>query len=344
MSKWTRIKDSYFQGEVGQQYKELPVGVYKIDFDETRRDFSLSYTQDKFTFPYKVYGVESNFVERVAKTYQNTTGNLGILLNGVKGTGKTVTSQMIANVLNLPVLIVYQRNELLPSFLNAIKQDVVIFFDEYEKLYNSHDSNILTVMDGVLNTEYRKVFLLTTNSLYLNENMLQRPGRIRYIKTFNDLSLDVIVELVDDLLEHKELREKCINFISTLETITIDIVKAIIQEVNIHNEEPLNFKDVFNIRATDNLVNLYTQNEAGDFSKRMYSSVTISPVKINATSVGEVVRLNDRYFGDIVNVLGEDKVVIRLGEYDEDNKQLVVTYRIERIEYKHQSFTSKFLV
>ena len=58
--------------------------------------------------------------------------------------------------------------------------------------------------------------------------MLQRPGRLRYVKTFEDLTVGVIMEIVDDKLIHKQHREKTVNFISKLDTITIDIVKAVV--------------------------------------------------------------------------------------------------------------------
>ena len=66
---------------------------------------------------------------------------------------------------------------------------------------------MLSIMDGATNSEHRRVFLLTTNSLYINDNLLQRPGRIRYLKTFKDLTPEIIEEIVDDFLIYKEIPE-----------------------------------------------------------------------------------------------------------------------------------------
>ena len=60
----------------------------------------------EFHFDFKVYGLEHDFIDHVMKTFENTTSNLGILLNGTKGTGKTVTAKILANKMNLPVIIV----------------------------------------------------------------------------------------------------------------------------------------------------------------------------------------------------------------------------------------------
>lgn len=65
----------------------IPVGIYSIKFNPME-GWSLEQTGEKFTFDYKVYGLQQQFVQHVLKTFKNTKGNLGILLNGVKGTGK----------------------------------------------------------------------------------------------------------------------------------------------------------------------------------------------------------------------------------------------------------------
>lgn len=75
--------------EIGSGYEvseSLPVGVYNVNL--TRTGFHLDKYADKFIFPYKVYGLQEDFIEHVIKTYNNTTGNLGIMLTGTKGTGK----------------------------------------------------------------------------------------------------------------------------------------------------------------------------------------------------------------------------------------------------------------
>ncbi len=113
---WSKSGNNYAQSEVTQQVKNLPIGVYKLEkgaFDS----LYLSHLKDKFNFPYKIYGVETDFVKRVQKTWDNTTGNLGVLLNGLKGTGKTVTAQIIANEMKLPVILMSFEHEGVRGFL-----------------------------------------------------------------------------------------------------------------------------------------------------------------------------------------------------------------------------------
>ncbi len=65
---------------------KIPVGVYNILI--TRRGIFLEKISDEFVFPYKIYGLQNDFINHIIKTYNNTTGNIGVLMNGIKGTGK----------------------------------------------------------------------------------------------------------------------------------------------------------------------------------------------------------------------------------------------------------------
>lgn len=241
---WSKRGDAYFLQERGVEIEKLENAVYQVN--SSLGGPFLTKISDKFAFDYKVYGIERGFINRVKKTYKETkTGNLGVLLNGLKGTGKTVTSKLLSNELDLPIIIV--TGEGFTEYLNSIPQDILIFIDEYEKVFeDSHE--MLTIMDGALNSEYRRMFVLTSNSLDIEQNLIQRPGRIRYLKKFIDLKPQVVEQIVDDLLKHKNLRDQSLRFIATLQIITVDIVKAVIQEVNIHKEDPAAFADVFNVQ------------------------------------------------------------------------------------------------
>lgn len=244
---WQNYGDMFRLVDEGSPSQELPKGIYTIGFS---RDFGWYEKPlgETFQFPYKIYGIEQSFIDRVLKSYRETSGNFGVLLNGVRGTGKTVTAELIANALELPILLVTEKFEPnLAKHLVEIRQPIVVFIDEYEKIYGQYGNELLSLMDGVLNTPYRKVFLLTTNSAEVNVNLLSRPTRIRYRKEFRDMEASVVEEIVDDLLEYPQWRSQVIEFISTAALITIDIVKAVISEVNIHNEPPSVFADIFNV-------------------------------------------------------------------------------------------------
>jgi len=363
-NKWVQIGSDYHVREVGNELESLPVAIYALERNPMTGQLYLTKMEDKFSLPSKIYGVERSFIDRVKKTYSNTDGNLGVLMSGVKGTGKSITAKQICNELGLPVVVIKERFTSTPDFINALQDNAVVFFDEYEKMYDGSDHSILTVMDGVLTTEYRKVFLLTTNSTYVNENMLQRPGRIRYHKKFEDMNAAAIVEVVDDLLVKKERREEIISFISNLEMITIDIVTSVVIEVNIHDESPSIFKDVFNVEVLDDAFDIFTIKDGKE--KLLYSRVDMDPIRASQSAIGGHFRVNNRILGKIVGIvkdrgfkvesMGEPKKlnILNQGEEDDDDdyedetcpaveesgetKRVITTYLFERNSGLHQAF------
>lgn len=337
-NNWIASGNVYALKEVSQQTAELPVAIYRMAEDPRTMEISLLQTQQCFEFPYKVYGIEEAFINRVIKTYQNTRGNLGILLNGLRGTGKTVTCRMICNALNLPVLIVPESYENIPAFLNVIQQDVIVLFDEYEKIYRDYrDKGVLSVMDGALNSDYRRVFLLTTNRLDINENLLQRPGRIRYIKTYGDLSLQNIIEIVDDMLVHKALRRDAIEFIANLECITVDIVKSVVEEMNIHAEPPSVFGDVFNIKPNGGKFDVY-EIQQGAPPKLAYSQVTCRPAHITREHINFDFYIDNKVVGEILSVLAENQFTVMLESKGPDDPRTLKTFKLEQQRALHREF------
>ena len=249
---WLQDGNAFSQGSstTVSHPEGLPKGIYEVKL--SMAGFYLSKIAESFTFDYKLYGLNQKFIDYVLKTYENTTGNLGVLLDGIKGTGKTVTAKELCNHLQLPVILVQSmgddtNNKLIKYLSTAIDFDCIFFFDEYEKGFKK-SSDILSFMDGTYNSIYRKVFLLTTNELNVDSNLLGRPSRIRYKKSFGNLPEEVTRELLNDILEDKTAIEKVIELTHSMNIITIDLIKAIATEINIHGVESFpDIKETFNI-------------------------------------------------------------------------------------------------
>lgn len=227
----------------------LTDGIYEVGLDLS--GWHLIRTGDKFVFDYKVYHLQRGFIDHIKTTYGNTKGNLGILFNGTRGTGKTVTAKILANELNLPIVLVKSMGEQNPgliSYLSSFNFDCIFFFDEFEKQFSEGDCSILQIMDGVYNSEHRKIFLLTTNDLSVNPNLMSRPSRIRYVREFGNLEQEIVEEFLEDELKDKSCKEELVDYIDSLTISTIDILKAIVEEVNIHGiTEFLKYKQSFNV-------------------------------------------------------------------------------------------------
>lgn len=297
---WNEDDSRLYLSFPSKEFDLLDAGaVYSIGIDEMGR-FFLTKKSNGYKFDYKLYGLETDFINRVVKTYSKTQGNLGILLNGIKGTGKTVSSKLIATKINLPIIIVDRKLDGVHTFLNTITQDITIFIDEYEKIYGD-SSQMLTIMDGALNSTYRRLFLMTTNELYVDRNIIERPSRVRYLKIFGNLKPDVVEEVVDDILEYTQFKKECITFISSLETITIDIIKAVINEVNIHEEAPSAFESVFNVKKIKGSYNVSLVEDGGlnqlaknvrVYPKPTYTDSSIGyHFEIDGKSIGMITRI-----------------------------------------------------
>ena len=281
---WIQDGNTFMKGSATTKAhpEGLPKGIYEVR--ESMAGYYLNKLGDSFVFNYKLYGINNEFIDHFIKTYNNTTGNLGVLFNGIKGTGKTVTAEELCNQLGLPVIIVKsckEADDMLKFLATQINFDCIFFFDEYEKEFKE-SSSVLSFMDGVHNSQYRKVFLLTTNELEINNNLLGRPSRIRYVRSFGNLPEETTLELLNDILIDKSAVEPVLDLIRQMQIITVDLVKALAQEVNIHGVDKIDM-----IRKNFNL-------EFSDFT------YFVEYMKLGAESLNGVQNVDEQLFEKII--------------------------------------------
>jgi len=234
----------------------LDDAIYKIVHDPMTNEIYLEWIGDTFRFDFTLYGIDEVFVKHVVGTYnkQESKRNIGVIMTGAKGTGKTVTAKLLANKLGLPVILVDRPLPGLEDFLASIPHDCVFLFDEFEKNFrldgkdNLAGETMLAIMDGARNSDHSHIFILTTNELKVNKNLLSRPSRIRYVKEFGTtMPLSMVEHYIDDNLKYPERKVEIMNFIDSLTMVTIDIIKCIVDEINIHNCGIDEFKSFFNV-------------------------------------------------------------------------------------------------
>lgn len=281
---WIQDGNAFMKGSATTKAhpEGLPKGIYEVR--ESMAGYYLNKLGDSFVFNYKLYGINNEFIDHFIKTYNNTTGNLGVLFNGIKGTGKTVTAEELCNQLGLPVIIVKsckEADDMLKFLATQINFDCIFFFDEYEKEFKE-SSSVLSFMDGVHNSQYRKVFLLTTNELEINSNLLGRPSRIRYVRSFGNLPEETTLELLNDILIDKSAVEPVLDLIRQMQIITVDLVKALAQEVNIHGKDKIDM-----IRKNFNL-------EFSDFT------YLVESIELEPSCLDSVQNINEQLFEKII--------------------------------------------
>mgnify|MGYP000014754510 CR=1 FL=1 len=262
-------------------------GIFRIYEDAHYKRLGLEKIDETFSFNFKLYDLDcEDVILRIIKTwtsklFTDTNKNLGVIFNGLKGTGKTIAAKLLSNRIGMPVIIISKPIDGMLEFIQSLCFESVILIDEAEKTFNEEREVLLKMIDGVYNCK-RKLYILTTNKLTVDENLLGRPGRIRYIKEFGNLSTKAINDVIDDNLLDASLKSNIIKLVDTLEISTIDILKSIIDECNIMGEVPtdsmLNIpKAKYKLRVIsfDRLDNCYHQEVKDMIKNRLGINETV---------------------------------------------------------------------
>lgn len=211
----------------------------------------------KFEPEPKYYGTFVADCERIMTTFKSRPGSTGALFAGEKGSGKTAMGRYLSILgmqMGMPVLLFTSAFDpaKIAKFLTDIEQEVIVFFDEFEKVYNSDlQEKILSLLDGVY--AGRRLFILTCNNHWrLDENMKNRPGRLFYMINFKGLDNDFIREYCNDVLNNKDHIERVCQLASMFGEFSFDMLKALVEEMNRYNESPEQAYRLLNIDPTGN--------------------------------------------------------------------------------------------
>ena len=263
-------------GEEVSTYEKLPPYTYEVSFNKMT-GYSLIKSED-MEIKEKIYGPYQRKVDKILNTFNLSNRNLGIILSGPKGAGKTMFSRLLAikaREQGLPLILVNGPLPSLSNFISSIKQECIVLFDEFEKNFprgeSGDESNaqteLLSLFDGLDNG--KKLFIITCNQVYLlNQYFLNRPGRFHYHFAFESPSREEIEEYMSDKLNEngKKYLKEIVN-LAEIGDFTYDILRAISFELNqgyslTETLEDLNieFKTIFNI----NIKVIFTNGEVAE--------------------------------------------------------------------------------
>ncbi|MNQ36062.1 ATPase family [compost metagenome] len=296
-------------GDDLQTFDKIPAGNYKVGF-APMEGFYLE-DVDSFTVNEKPYGKHPLKIDKVSRLYDNTERSVGIILSGDKGMGKSMFARLLsdgfAQTHDMPTIIVDHAYQGITNFIETIKQECVILFDEFEKVFDNgdkkeHQDKLLGLFDGISQT--KRLYVVTVNEIRrVNQYMINRPGRFHYHLKFGYPSVEEIELYLRDKLKpeyHDQI--KLVQRFSSRFDLNYDSLRAIsfelnlgssfletIGDLNISSAETSSAKydiDIYHsngvVARTDENINLMSTSNcisyyAGD---RDYITITFSPLEI----------------------------------------------------------------
>ena len=243
-------------------YDQLPPKTYRVDYDPETIIFSLLEAHD-FEIPEtKIYGQHLDKVKKVLNSMDKMNRNLGVILSGDKGIGKSLFSKCLglkARKKGIPVILVNEYHEGIANFLEEIEQTVMILFDEYDKTFDEKKHNcqaeMLSLFDGV--SAGKKLFVITCNEIQsLSQYLINRPGRFHYHFRFLYPTADEIRDYMEDKLD-KQYYDEIENVIafSVRMNLNYDCLRSIAFELNngLKFQEAINDLNIIRISQYKNI-------------------------------------------------------------------------------------------
>ena len=119
----------------GLEYDLEPNKVYTVELDRYTDEITFTIAPD-LVMPEKVYETEDSnkFVDKVINHFNKSKdGTTGVMLSGLKGSGKTITAKVIALKSNLPIILIdksFRPSFLAKLFNKLVETPACILFDE----------------------------------------------------------------------------------------------------------------------------------------------------------------------------------------------------------------------
>ena len=104
-------------------YDKLPAKTYIVRFDQMK-GFSLEEYSEIEIKENKIYGVHEKKVEKVLNAFEAFNRNLGVILSGDKGIGKSLFAKMLSKKAiekGLPLIVVDRFVPGIASYLESIE-------------------------------------------------------------------------------------------------------------------------------------------------------------------------------------------------------------------------------
>ncbi len=338
-------------------YNELPARSYIVRFAKMTGFYLDEYSNIQVNED-KIYGERMKKVQKVLHSYEKFDRNLGVILSGYKGIGKSMFARLLsaeAVKSGIPIIVVDQYIPGIASYIETIDQNVMVLFDEFDKTFGDikpaegeiePQAALLGLFDGM--AQGKKLFVITCNDVRkLNDFIVNRPGRFHYHFRFDYPTADEIRKYLCDNLKnvyHNEI-ESIISFSRKVD-LNYDCLRAIVFEINngesFHDAiEDLNIINLAQERYNlaihfKNGAPMYITNRNIDFFQAEEISVCFANDNYNEVLIVGFWITDSTY--DIKNncslIAGEKLKITYDEEYDEDEVRRIKNLVVDHLEIR----------
>jgi SpoVK/Ycf46/Vps4 family AAA+-type ATPase len=262
MSEFIKVGERIINKPTGLDYDLVNGKVYNLKWD---RYSGVSYFEEdgSLSLPAKVHTTKSDdiFIKRVNTYFQKTSKlSTGVMLSGIKGTGKTVMAKVIAKNSNLPIIVVDEDypTSRINDFFRKFETPVTIIFDEVDKHWDTE--NLLGWLDGVQTNAKKLVLFTCNNEDRVNDYLKDRCSRVRYIRHFeaNDNARFLREILRDKGIAEDNIENTYTFIVNNFGLLSIDNILSFIDEKllfpELSNEEIFNDMNISSKRGKKNIV------------------------------------------------------------------------------------------
>lgn len=269
MSEFIKVGERIVNKPTGLDYDLVNGKVYNLKWD---RYNGMSYFEEdgSLSLPSKVYTTKSDdiFIKRVNTYFQKTSKlSTGVMLSGIKGTGKTVMAKVIAKNSNLPIIVVDEEYPTgrINDFFRKFETPVTIIFDEVDKHWDTE--NLLGWLDGVQTNAKKLVLFTCNNEDRVNDYLKDRCSRVRYIRHFeaNDNARFLREILRDKGIAEDNIEDTYAFIVNNFGLLSIDNILSFIDEKllfpELSNEEIFNGMNISSKKGKKNIVGETSDHE-----------------------------------------------------------------------------------
>lgn len=240
----------------GETIDSLPLGIYKIV-----QTMTGTYLSKLPNYEYKkMFGISNDYVNLLLE-HTTKSNSFGALFSGLSGMGKTQTIKNFIIKSKIPTIFVDQglSGNVIIDVINRINSDVIVFFDEFEKLYVEENSSntLLTFLDGI--DFGKKVITICSfnNKHTLSNYFFNRPGRFIFDFKFNRLEPEEGLEFINSIIDIS-MKKELLNYLGKIKNLSYDICNSIVGVIKIHGiNNFIKFSDCLNIQE-ESFIYFYT--------------------------------------------------------------------------------------